>query len=204
MVALGVSGELSGVVLAGGRSSRFGSDKARHLYRGKTLLTWALEALAEADERLLIANHPYPEAAVPTYADLIPGGGAMSGLYAALHHARCDWVALSACDMPLLSPAYWRLLAGEREGVLAVVGINATGRTEPLAALYHRALKPLVERKLAGGEWSMQRFLAEVEPHTVPWEKLGKRFGAELFLNANRPTDIKDTDIKDTVAEKTS
>lgn len=66
----------SGAVLAGGRSSRFGRDKALYVYKGKPLIAWVLDSMAGASERLVIANRPYR---LEVYPDLWRGGDTCRG-----------------------------------------------------------------------------------------------------------------------------
>ncbi|ADI13717.1 molybdenum cofactor guanylyltransferase [Truepera radiovictrix] len=179
----------SGAVLAGGRSSRFGSDKARYRYRGKTLLERALASLSGADERFVVSGRPYA-VGVPVYPDVIAGGGPLSGLHAALLYATRDWVALAACDLPHLTPTYWSLLWAERAGAEVVVVRSAAGRLEPLAALYHRALLPTVTEQLEAGEGRMHALVARVNAREVPWERVRAAVGAQVLLNANTPSDL--------------
>ncbi len=163
--------EMSGAVLAGGRSSRFGSDKARHVLNGKPLAGWVLGSFAEMDERFLVAGRPYPEFGVPVYPDLYQRGAALCGLHSALVHAQHSWVAVAACDLPFLSPAYWRALADVREGVLAVTVVRE-GRAEPLASLYHKALLDLAEARLRRGELALQGLLDARWTARLAWETL--------------------------------
>lgn len=181
---------ISGALLAGGRSSRFGQDKALYVYRGKPLAAWVLESFAAADgpfaERLVISSRPY-DFGVPVYPDIYPGSS-LGGLHAALTHATRDWVALAACDMPFLTPAYWRQLLAYRNGADAVVVEGPQGRLEPLAALYHRRLLPSAERRLQAGDFRIQALLAEADARIVSSASL--TVGAEVLLNANRLGDL--------------
>jgi molybdopterin-guanine dinucleotide biosynthesis protein A len=182
----------SAAVLAGGLASRFGRDKARYPYRGKPLMAWVLESLAGASERFIVANRPYPEFALPCYADLRPGAGSLSGLHSALVHARCEWLALAACDLPFLTPAYWQHLAAARGEAPIVVAQNAEGALEPLAAFYHRSLLPLVEQHLDGSDFALHRLIARVSAEVIAWQALMETDGISdrLFLNANRLEDL--------------
>ena len=186
----------SGAVLAGGRSSRFSpgkkkgkQDKARFVYRGKALAAWALDSLEGASERFIVASRAYPEFNLSVYPDLLPGGGSLSGLHAALHHAKEEWVALAACDMPFLTPAYWAYLAQQRGDVPIVVAKGPGGFLQPLAALYHRSLLAKVEQNLQNERLSLHRLAREEDAIIVPWRELSP-FGTNLFFNANRMTDL--------------
>ncbi len=176
----------SGAVLAGGRSSRFTQDKAEYVYRGKPLAAWVLESLARADERFIVSTRPY-DFGVPVYPDRYPGSS-LGGLHAALTHAAHDRVAVAACDMPFLNPDYWdRLL--ERSGeARAVVVTGPSGRSEPLAALYHKGLAGLAEKQLEAGDLKIQTFIRAAGAQFIPWHELGVT--ERTFLNANHLSDL--------------
>ncbi len=178
----------SGAVLAGGVSSRFGQDKALYIYKGRPLIAWVLDSMAGASERLVIANRPYP--GLEVYPDLWPGGNTLSGLHAALAHAREDWVAVAACDQPFLSRDFWLfMLEHARAGIQAVVAVSGD-LYEPLGALYHKSLEGEVLRRLEAGNLKIQALLHDIPLITLDKRALEARFGSYLFLNANRPQDL--------------
>lgn len=179
----------SGAVLAGGRSSRFGSDKAAFVYRSRPLLRWVLDSLAAADDQFIIANRDYSGFGVPVHGDLQPGGGSLSGLHAALVHARHDWLALAACDLPFLTDRYWQLLLEQRTLSPAVV-VGDEEALEPLAALYHRSLLPLVETQLSRGEYAMHQLIRQADACIIPRHKVLKLLGPDLFRNINYLADL--------------
>lgn len=150
--------DLAAAITAGGRSSRFGSDKAAARLDGRTLLEHVAASLEAASLRLLIA--PPGRVALPGWlnvADTRPGEGPLGALEAALAAARTRggerWVAFAGVDMPRLTPAYWAALAAARTpDARAVLALDAEGRPHPLAALYHTALLERVTVLLDSGE----------------------------------------------------
>jgi len=181
----------SAAVLAGGRSRRFGRDKARFVWRGKPLLGHVLDSLSEADESFVVANRPYPGFGVPVYPDVIPGGDSLSGIHAALFHARNRAVAVAACDLPNLTPGYWAFLLERLEDAPAVVAMGPEDWPEPLAAVYTKALLPLAERLLKSGDYFIRRLLDEGGARYLPWREVRDRFGSSIFANVNRPEDLE-------------
>ena len=181
----------SAAVLAGGRSRRFGQDKARYVWRNKPLMQHVLDSLIGANERFIIANRPYPEFGVPVYADVRPGGDSLSGIHAALYHAQNEVVAVAACDLPNLIPAYWRFMLDHLDSAPAVVAMGPEDWPEPLAAVYTKALLPLAERLLDAGDYFIRRLLDEGGATYLPWAEVRARFGEAVFANVNRPEDIE-------------
>ena len=181
----------SGAVLAGGRSRRFGRDKARFVWRDKPLMQHVLDSFVEADERFIVANRPYAEFGVPVYPDVRPGGDSLSGIHAALYHAKNRVVAVAACDLPNLTPAYWRFLLEALGDAPAVVAMGPEDWPEPLAAVYTKDLLPLAERLLDAGDYFIRRLLDEGGARYLPFEEVRARFGESVFANVNRPEDLE-------------
>ena len=160
-----IARQLTGVVLAGGRSTRMGRDKARlvvdglPLWRRQTLVLKAAGAatvLVALRTRQRSLGRPRHE-----IRDTRSDAGPMAGIHAALQAARTDWIATLAVDLPQLPPTWFRLLArrcGERSGAMA----RTAAGFEPLAAIYPRAALPVFSRHLARGQFSLQQLAAEL------------------------------------------
>lgn len=179
---------ITGAVLCGGRSSRFGADKALHVVAGRTLLERALASLAPARERLLVGRR-YPVEGARHVTDLRPGLGPLAGLESALVAASEPWIALAACDLPCLTPAYWRLLCARARPERVVVVCGPEDRLEPLAALYPRSALPHVSARLDRGLRDLQGLLRELPAVAVPRTEVEAACGPAVLHNVNRPGD---------------
>ena len=192
--------DFTGYVLAGGRSSRMGEDKALLEFGGRTMLERAAAALAEArvspvkivvnERQAGFFRERFPSFALVT--DVYPERGALGGLHAALADCRTDFAVLLAVDLPYVTGAALAKLvaAAARTQTGACVPQQADGRLQPLAAVYRVAdCRPAVEAQLAGGaSLAMRDLLARIEHRTIPQTELD---GAEdLFFNINRPEDL--------------
>lgn len=178
--------DYSGAVLAGGKSSRFGSNKARYVHQNKSLIQHVLASLGPASEHFIIANQPYPDLELPVYGDILTVAGPLTGIHAALHYARYDWVAVAACDMPLLTVAYWQELATYCTDALVVV--KSERGLEPLAAFYPRRLKPAIAQYLAAGGRSVQGFLETTDKQVIPLANL--KLNPDVLKNINHPAEL--------------
>jgi len=153
---------LEAFILAGGRSSRFGSDKARALLDGRPLILRIADAVRPlASSITVIADRAdkFADLNLTTVADRLGGLGPLGGLHTALHLAR-DWALLLSCDLvELRRPWIESLLAARTPEASAVAFRHA--HWEPLLALYHTRLAPLVERRLHQGRLGLQGLLDE-------------------------------------------
>jgi FdhD protein len=144
---------ITGVILAGGASSRMGSNKALLPYQGGKLIEAIFGKMAALfDEVLLVTNTPelfdfLPCRKVP---DLIPGKGALSGLHSGLRHSPTPYVFAVACDMPYVNSDLVRHMASLAAGCDVVIPESGKG-LEPLHAIYGKnALEPMEEILRAG------------------------------------------------------
>ena len=174
----------SAAILAGGRSSRFGSNKATYLYNGEPLIQHVAESLAGAAERFLVSDESY--LGLPNYPDLEPQQGPLGGLHTALHYAQHDWLALAACDLPNLNGEYWSRLEKQLAGQVTLV--RSSRGLEPLAAFYHMSVQAAVLTQLEKGELSLRALLARLDTNTVLLNDLG--LPETLLLNVNRLNDL--------------
>lgn len=141
---------VTGVVLAGGRSSRMGTNKALLEVGGVRLIDGAVATLrAIFPEVLLIANDPeaYVSLGLPVFPDLLPGKGPLGGLYTAVSAAHHPWAFCLACDMPFANPTLIRYLASLAEEFDVVVPRTPEG-VQPLHALYGKTCLPAMRRHL--------------------------------------------------------
>jgi molybdenum cofactor guanylyltransferase len=150
------SSGLTGVVLCGGASRRMGVDKAEIELAGRTLLERAVAALAGACDEVLLATggEPrYPSLGLSVVLDRVPGAGPLAGLEAGLEHARGEWVAALACDMPHADARLFeRLHARARERDLDACLYEGPSGVEPLCGVYRRSCLPAVRAALDAGE----------------------------------------------------
>jgi molybdopterin-guanine dinucleotide biosynthesis protein A len=150
---------LWGLVVAGGRSKRFGSDKRLACVNGTTLVARAVETLRTVvGARLLLAGGENPPPASEcggatliadavvadaSVADASRGGGPTAALVGALTHCRGDVLAL-ACDVPLVDPDLLHALIAAMRGSGRIAALRSASGLEPLAACYPAsALRPL-------------------------------------------------------------
>ena len=169
-------------MLAGGRSTRMGRDKALLPADGGTLVEHVAGCVRQAAGNVTLIGPPekYSFLGLPVAADAVPGLGPLSGVCTALRITHADWNLIVACDMPRLTPEFLSSLldAAEAAGQDCLAPGTARG-VEPLCAVYHR-------RALAAAEWAighkllkMQDFVRRIGVREWPVQDAG------LFENVN-------------------
>jgi molybdopterin-guanine dinucleotide biosynthesis protein A len=141
------------VILAGGKSSRMGTDKSFVPLLGRPMIEHVLERVADLgqSETILIANRPddYAHLGLPIFSDVIPDKGSLGGIYSAIHYSRSDSALVLACDMPLVNPPLLRYmigLRGEEGGPYDVIVPRVEDHPQGLHSIYSRlCLEPIRE-----------------------------------------------------------
>ena len=168
---------VTGVLLLGGASTRFGSPKALARISGTTLAELAWERLAWCDERLAVGKAvdslPVP---FPVLDDGSEVRAPLAGLVTGLRFARHELVVVLPVDVPWMTEEALRRLATACRQV-------AVPQTGPLPGAYRRTALPVLERRLREGRLKLRDALAELEVAVVDID-------AALLANVNRPEDL--------------
>lgn len=179
----------AGWVLAGGRSSRMGVDKALLDLDGEPLVVRVAREAAKVCGSVSLVGNPglYGGFGLPVIPDRFSGLGPLAGIEAALAATGADWNLMLACDMPALeTPILESLfLAG---GDVALPAYP-DGTVEPLCAVYHRRCHPAIRSALEAGIRRITDALATLGPgfaiRYVPVTR------SEPFANLNTPEDLR-------------
>lgn len=166
--------QVAGVILAGGKSSRFGSNKALALHQGAALIEGVTRRLAGLfPETLLITNTPQAYAFLgwPMAADQYPGCGPLAGIHAALRAVSQPRAFVCGCDMPLVNQALIRFLC-ELPGDHDVVLPWLPEGPEPLYAVYSKKALPVIEENLAQNQCKIGALYEKLRIRKVTAEEI--------------------------------
>jgi molybdenum cofactor guanylyltransferase len=184
---------LSGVVLAGGPSSRMGADKALLDVGGEPLVLRAVRTLAALCEDVVVASGDGRRLAglgVAQVADVEGGAGPLAGIIAGLESATHQLVAVLAVDMPHANAAVFRLLADRWSGEPAVVPV-VDGHEQPLHAIWTRDAAVPLRDLLAAGQLSARSAAVALGAAIVGPDVWGRADPTGRFAtNLNRPEDL--------------
>ena len=179
---------VSAILLAGGKSSRMGQDKAMLSFQGMTLLEWQVKKLQNLGiEDIMLSGSRQETAGIRAVPDEFPGRGPLSGLHACMKAAaRPDCLVLSV-DVPLAPPpALAELVRVHRAAGEKVTLLRHGDKWEPLLGVYQSGLFRQAERILRGEHTAVRRLLDETGFQLVDWPH-----DEGLFLNCNTPEDYE-------------
>lgn len=188
--------DVTGVLLAGGKSRRMGEDK-RHLLVGEqTLLERGLAVLRATFQDVLVViaqDSPPLDVEAHVVRDLVPDRGSLGGLYTGLMWATTPYIFVVACDMPFLDPAVIVEFTSRRVNadiVLAKLG----SRVHPMHALYSKSCLPVVERMIQARELKIQEMVSDRSLHVRYVMEDDLRAldpSGRSFQNVNTPADLE-------------
>ncbi|AJE02759.1 formate dehydrogenase accessory sulfurtransferase FdhD [Geobacter pickeringii] len=183
---------VTGVILAGGQSSRMGSNKALLPYKGGRFIEAIHRQFSELfDEVILVTNNPEQYDFLPCrkVGDVYPGMGALAGIHAGLHHAANQAVFVAACDMPYLNSDLVRHLATRADPGGVLIPESPQG-LEPLHAVYGKGCLAAIEATLLSGQRRIVSFFARTNVNRVNAEEVALFDpGFDTFSNINTPAD---------------
>jgi molybdopterin-guanine dinucleotide biosynthesis protein A len=181
--------EISGFILAGGKSSRMGTDKALLMFGGEPLLERAINQIRPFCRSVSVSgqNPEYRRFGVPLVSDVFSGSGPIAGIHACLTSSSTDWNLLVGVDLPFLNDALFRFLLDNADGYDCVIPRSRLG-IEPLSGLYHRRSLPEVERQIHQGDFKLINLLQKLNVSFADCNSLILDF-PRLFVNLNYPDD---------------
>jgi molybdopterin-guanine dinucleotide biosynthesis protein A len=187
-------GDITGVILAGGESRRYGRNKALEKINGIPLIEMVIGVMQSVFRHLiLITNTPdqYSHLKLPMHEDLVKGLGPIGGISTALTAIPDDAAFLVACDMPFLNRKLIRYMVENRSDFDVVVP-RVSGKMESLHAVYAKQCLPAIRKLLDSHEYQVIRIFSEVSVRYIEENEI-RGFDPELksFLNINEPQELR-------------
>lgn len=131
---------ITGIILAGGQSSRMGSDKGLISFNGSMFIEHVIEALKPlVNDIIIVSNNPdYDKFGYKRVPDLIKDSGPVAGLYTGLFHSETENNLVLSCDVPLIKTTVLEQLLNPIHSAFDVVQLQSKNKTMPLIALYKK------------------------------------------------------------------
>ena len=176
-------------ILAGGKSTRMGSDKAFAVLDGRTLLSHALELARSITSEVRIVGDPAKFATfAPVVEDIFRNAGPLAGIHAALRASPTELNLILAVDVPFVSATLLQYLIDRaRQSASATVTVaHSDGNWQPLCAIYRRNFADAAENSLLAGHYKIDKVFEATRTQTITEEELkAAGFPPSLFRNLN-------------------
>ena len=182
--------KITAIILAGGLSRRMGTEKGLVEFRGKTLISYVIDAASEiTTDILIISSHEkYRHLGYPCAEDLFPGRGPLGGIFTGLTRSATEKNLFLGCDMPYIHGNLIKALsnlAGPEDVLLS----EHLGMPEPLCSVYDRSCLPHIRQRIEEDQLKITDALAGLKTRVVsfdqePW------FRGNEFTNFNYPEDL--------------
>jgi len=182
--------QVTGVILAGGKSRRMGRDKAFLPFGEGLLIERVIEVVQQVIANvILITNTPeqYQRFGLPMFSDVIPEAGSMGGIYTGLISARTPYSLCLACDMPFVKTAFLRFLCDTATEADVVIPRNAED-FQPLCAVYSQVCREPIRHKIEDQRLKITGFFDQVRVRVIDGDLLAHYDPHDvMFFNANTP-----------------
>ena len=180
---------ITGIILAGGKSSRMGADKALFVLNGSTFLDHIIRTLKPlVDDILIVSNDErHGKFNLKRVRDTINNAGPISGLHAGLTHSSTENNLVLSCDIPLIETSILEVLLQNNEDDIDVIQLAEADRVHPLIALYKKCSAEHLGKALFHGERKLSTALNGLNFKTV----LVSDGQAPALTNVNTPMDFE-------------
>jgi molybdopterin-guanine dinucleotide biosynthesis protein A len=189
------SPDLTAFILAGGKSTRMGTDKAFVDMDGRTLLARALELARSLTPDVRIVGDPAKFASfAPVVEDVFRNCGPLGGIHAALRASHTELNLMLAVDIPFVSPPLLQYLIKRARSSSATVTVaQAGGGWQPLCAVYRREFAEAAEQSLRAGRYKIDALFEAPRTQLITEEELiAAGFPPKMFRNLNTPEELAD------------
>ena len=191
------SSDVTAFILAGGKSTRMGGDKAFVTLNGRTLLERMLDLARSVTEHVrIVGDRAKFSQFAPVVEDVFRGCGPLGGIHAALRSSQTELNLIVAVDVPFLSKEFLRFLIAKSRGSQATVTIARTSDGwQPLCAVYRREFADLAEKGLQGDRYRIDALFDPATTMVIEENELHEQgFSSHLFRNLNTPEELSSAD----------
>ena len=185
--------DVTAFILAGGKSTRMGTDKAFVKLNGRTLLDRQLDLARSVCANVrIVGDRSKFGAFAPVVEDVFPACGPLGGIHAALRSSQTDLNLMIAVDVPFLSAEFLQfLIARGRDSGATVTVARISEGWQPLCAVYRKEFADMAEKALQAGRYRIDALFEPATTRVIEEGELREQgFGAELFRNLNTPEDL--------------
>jgi len=185
--------DIGAIILAGGKSSRFGTDKALFPIHGVPLIQNVIDVVERVTSNIIIITNSIEKLKFlnyPLYEDIIPNAGPLGGIYTGLTHSSFELNLVLPCDMPHITPACLNYLIHSANGNDITVPYH-NNMLEPLCAVYSKTCVDIIKKHLQSKNYQIFQFYKKVKTQKVHFHSDLPFYHQRLFSNINSKQDLQ-------------
>ncbi len=185
-----VTEHITGIILAGGKSSRMGTDKGFLKLNGKLFIEHIIEVLTPLVSEIIIVSNDlnYDNFKVKRVNDLIEDAGPLAGIYSGLSASKTKKNLVLSCDIPLINSEILNLLVNQIDDASEIIQIESNGKTMPLIALYNKDCESVFNSLLGQGERRLRFAVNQCKVKNIELNTEQKIY----VSNVNTPKQLKE------------
>jgi len=182
----------TGIILAGGKSSRMGVDKGFQELCGKPLIEYAIEALSGLCNNIIIStsSDAYQSLGYKVVSDVFPGIGPMGGIYSALKQSETEANLVLSCDLPFVSLELMSYILENSKGYKVAVPWMGNQHYEPLCGFYDLSILEQINAFIHKHNYKLPDLFEELSINRLIINNSMGFYREELFFNVNSKHDL--------------
>ena len=183
--------QATGIILAGGKSSRMGVDKGLVLLNGKPMIQYVIEALKEVVSNIIIIsnNASYNKFGVPVYSDIMKDKGPVGGIYTGLYHSTTELNFCISCDVPMISSdfIFWLL---NKSGNASVTLPMCKDKVHQMIGVYSKQVLSYFKESAEKEHLKLSQVNKDMACEIIDIEKEYANFDELIFSNINTKNEL--------------
>lgn len=184
--------EVTGIILAGGKGSRMGTEKGFQELCGKPLVQYAIDALSGLCSSIIISSssEAYHSLGYKVVADVFPGIGPMGGIYSALKQSKTEKNLVLSCDLPFVTTGLMSYILQNSNGYKVAIPWMGGQHYEPLCGFYHLSILDQISNYIMNSNYKLPDLFEEISINKLAINKDSEIFKEHLFFNVNSKQDV--------------
>ncbi|PLX01611.1 MAG: molybdenum cofactor guanylyltransferase [Marinilabiliales bacterium] len=184
--------KVTGIILAGGYSSRMGKDKGLIKYQGKHLINYSVKVFRQFCDEIIISSNSknYDFLPYKIVKDKVPTQGPLAGIYSCMLESSNDINLILPCDTPNVKKELFDYILQNVQNYETVVPYETEGKLEPLCAYYNKSLLPVFKKFIDDKNYRIPDIYKIVKFKALEINKQLSFYSETLFKNINYPEDL--------------
>ena len=188
---------ITGIILAGGKSSRMKTEKGLVLYKEKPLIQYTIDVLNQVCDQVLISSNTisYDHFGYKIIKDEIRDIGPVGGIHASLNASATDDNIILSCDTPFISVDYLHYLLQNKEDAMVAVPWFGNDKYEPISAYYHKGFASRLAGFIEEANYKLPEIYQQIPLKKLIMDNTLDFYHDKLFYNINSQEDISKLNI---------